>query len=55
MPKRRKKMVIELSPEQVEQLEDLKRRMKETDRRIEEALKMADEAQRRLRAAYQRR
>ena len=54
MPKRRK-IVIELDPELIKEFEDLQRRMKETDRRIEATLEKAHEAQRRLRAIYQRR
>ena len=52
MPKRRK---IQVDPEFLKEVEDLDRRMRETDRRIEETLKMAAEARRRLRLIYERR
>jgi len=46
MPKRRK---IEVDPELLKELEDLRRRMKETDRRIEATMQRAEEALRKLR------
>lgn len=52
MPKRRK---IQVDPELLKQLADLERRMRQTDREIEIAMARADEAQRKLRAIYQRR
>ena len=45
---KRRKAIIELSPEQLKELEDLERRMAETDRRIEETLKLAAETLRKL-------
>ncbi|MGH2725488.1 MAG: hypothetical protein ACRDKS_00765 [Actinomycetota bacterium] len=39
MPKRRK---VEVNPRLLEKVEDLRRRMRETDREIETALAMAD-------------
>lgn len=52
MPKRRK---IQVDPELLKQIADLERRMRQTDREIEIAIARAEEAQRRLRAIYQRR
>jgi hypothetical protein len=46
MPKRRK---IEVDPELLKELEDLRRRMQETDRRIEATMARAEEARRKLR------
>ena len=46
MPKRRK---IEVDPELLKELEDLRRRMQETDRRIEATMERAEEARRKLR------
>ena len=48
MPKPRRKLV-EITPEFLREFEELKRRMEETDKRIEVTLAMADEAQRKLR------
>ena len=45
MPKRRK---IEVDPELLKELEDLRRRMRESDRRVEATLRLADETLRNL-------
>ena len=48
MAKPRRKMV-EITPEFLREIEELERRSRETDKRIEAALVLADEAQRKLR------
>jgi hypothetical protein len=50
MPKRRKILV---DPELLKKLEDLERRIRESDRRTAEVLAEADRVQRRLREIYQ--
>ena len=52
MPKRRK---IQVDPELLRELEDLERRMRETDREIAVTLERAHQLQKRLRATYERR
>lgn len=53
MPAKRRK--VQVDPELLKELENLERRMRQTDREIERVLRKADEAQRQLRAIYQRR
>jgi hypothetical protein len=49
MPKRRK---IQVDPELLKELEDLERRMRQTDREIEAVIARAHEVQQKLRAMY---
>jgi hypothetical protein len=51
MPKRRK---VEVDPQLLKEIEDLRRRMRETDREIEAAIQRAHETQLKLRKIYGR-
>lgn len=49
MPKRRK---VEVDPQLLKEIEDLRRRMRETNREIEAAIQRALETQKKLRKIY---